>query len=773
MADTSMEILISVADQASGPLRSIMQGVDDIQGAGRRLQDVGGALFGIGAGIAALSAPFVLAGVDAVRTAADVEEATASFSKASNMAGEALEAMKDKFMALTREIPLTYGEVAAIGEELAKMGVVGEEPILQTTELVSQMSTAFDISAEDAGTAVGKLAASFGMIEDGIPDLARLKAFANVVNNLGDSMAVVEDEILNFVQRASALTGFGIDENELAAFGATMIELGIAPETAARAFNMFGSVVANATKATPKAQAAFEDLGFSVEELQARMAAGEGTEVMTELFNAVAAEGPAALGIFTDIVGVGFADELTRIASSAEGVAKGFEFMKESLEGGGSTLEQNAEIMGGTFNAEIQKLNNALDELKVTFADTSFLDGISGIIKPFTSLIHAINDMDPVILGFIKVIGGLGAALLTVAGVSIAALGALATAAGTIAQVFGAGGVLAFATPTLMAIGAALKTAAIAASSFLAFAGLLAVIPYQIFRIGSEAQGMALDLTTFFGAIWISLKELPANLAALPGAIAVLISQLVVSVTTGIARMVAAVAMPITMMVANVTISVTQMVVTISTAFINLGIAIVTTLAEIAVQVVTAIANMVTGAATAILAGTGAIVGAILSVGQSGLQAIQGLVGSFFAAGANIVNAIADGIMSAIGRVGDAIGKVAELAAGAWPKSPPKWGPLSDIMDYGGNMMESIASGITPGPITSALGRALSPVQSQLSTTTGGGSTGGGGAISINFAPVINAGAGADVGAIREVLEQQVEQILQQIQQNQRRVSYG
>jgi phage-related protein len=152
---------------------------------------------------------------------------------------------------------------------------------------------------------------------------------------------------------------------------------------------------------------------------------------------------------------------------------------------------------------------------------------------------------------------------------------------------------------------------------------------------------------------------------------------------------------------------------------------------------------------------------------------VNNMVSRFKEAGANIVNGIADGIMSAIGVVKDAIGKVAEVVAGAWPKSPPQWGPLSDIMDYGGNMMESIASGITPGPITSALGRALSPVQSQLSTTTGGGSTGGAGAISINFAPVINAGAGADVGAIREVLEQQVEQILQQIQQNQRRVSYG
>jgi TP901 family phage tail tape measure protein len=768
-----MEILISVADQASGPLRSIMQGVDDIQGAGRRLQDVGGALFGVGAGIAAVSAPFVLAGVDAVRTAADVEEATANFSKASNIAGEELDEMRDKFMALSREIPLTAVELLTIGTELSKMGIAGEESILQTTELVSQMSTAFDISAEDAGTAVGKLAASFGMIEDGIPDLGRLEAFANVVNNLGDSMAVTESEILNFVQRASALTGFGIDENELAAFGATMIELGLAPEVAARAFNTFGSVVANATKATPKAQAAFEDLGFSVEELQARMAAGEGTEVMTELFNAVAAEGPAALGIFTDIVGVGFADELTRIAGSAEGVGKGFQFMEESLAGGGSTLEQNAEIMGGTFNAEVKKLANAFDELKVKLTDTGFLDGIAGIVTGLTGLINRINDLHPAILGTITVIGALGAGLAAVVGGGLALLGALATAAGTVIQVFGAGGVLAFMTPTLLSIAAAIKAAAIAATSFAAtFVGLfaaLAAIPVVIFNIGAAAQGMTLTFQDFFNVIGNALMTLPQNLAALPAAIAVLIGQLVVSVTTGIAQMVAAVAMPITMMVANISMGITMMIARVSMGFAQMVAAISVAIAQMVVAMATGIAQMV----ARMVSGAAQMVSAIVSAGAQMVAAVSSLGAQFFAAGANIISSLVSGIRSKIGEAQAAIASVASTIRGALPFSPPKWGPLSDIMEAGPNIVGSIASGITPGPIAAAMRNALTPAQSQLSTTTGGGSTGGGGAISINFAPVINAGAGADVGAIREVLEQQVEQILQQIQQNQRRVSYG
>jgi len=68
------------------------------------------------------------------------------------------------------------------------------------------------------------------------------------------------------------------------------------------------------------------------------------------------------------------------------------------------------------------------------------------------------------------------------------------------------------------------------------------------------------------------------------------------------------------------------------------------------------------------------------------------------------------------------------------------------------------------------MSRALSPTQGQLASPTGGG---GGGAVSVSFAPVINAGAGTDVGAIRQMLEEQVEQMIRQIQRNQERVRYG
>jgi hypothetical protein len=68
----------------------------------------------------------------------------------------------------------------------------------------------------------------------------------------------------------------------------------------------------------------------------------------------------------------------------------------------------------------------------------------------------------------------------------------------------------------------------------------------------------------------------------------------------------------------------------------------------------------------------------------------------------------------------------------------------------------------------------LIPTQQQL--TPGGGTAGtttGGGTTSINFAPTINAAPGTDIAAIESVLRDQLEILLERIDRDKNRVSYG
>jgi phage-related protein len=77
------------------------------------------------------------------------------------------------------------------------------------------------------------------------------------------------------------------------------------------------------------------------------------------------------------------------------------------------------------------------------------------------------------------------------------------------------------------------------------------------------------------------------------------------------------------------------------------------------------------------------------------LDIVRNIKDKFFDAGRNIVTSIADGIKSAISKVTDAIGSVTQKVRNFLPFSPPKEGPLIDIMDI--KWGETIAAGIEKG----------------------------------------------------------------------------
>jgi len=89
------------------------------------------------------------------------------------------------------------------------------------------------------------------------------------------------------------------------------------------------------------------------------------------------------------------------------------------------------------------------------------------------------------------------------------------------------------------------------------------------------------------------------------------------------------------------------------------------------------------------------------------LDIVRNIKNKFFDAGRNIVTAIADGIKGAISKVTSAISNVTQKIRNFLPFSPPKEGPLIDIMDV--KWGETIAAGIEKGEkeIAKAMERVL------------------------------------------------------------------
>ncbi|MCB5934498.1 tape measure protein [Caldibacillus thermoamylovorans] len=86
---------------------------------------------------------------------------------------------------------------------------------------------------------------------------------------------------------------------------------------------------------------------------------------------------------------------------------------------------------------------------------------------------------------------------------------------------------------------------------------------------------------------------------------------------------------------------------------------------------------------------------AVSSGMTSAYNAVKNFFGEFKQAGINIVTSIADGIKSAIGKVTSAMKGIAQKIRNFLPFSPPKEGPLTDIMEV--KWGETIGAGILKG----------------------------------------------------------------------------
>jgi phage-related protein len=198
--------------------------------------------------------------------------------------------------------------------------------------------------------------------------------------------------------------------------------------------------------------------------------------------------------------------------------------------------------------------------------------------------------------------------------------------------------------------------------------------------------------------------------------------------------------------------------------------------------IVATVSGAIQGFVSAIQGGMDSAASAVSSTMQSIVSSVQGIAGACYAAGANIVQSIANGIMAGIGAVRDAGAAVASAVSNFLPHSPPKEGPLRDIMSVGGRIVNIIANGIVPNPISAAMNSALSPVDPSMMAIASGASRAGmmqpAGASStvINYNPTINMGGNQNEQGFKQLLNSHKDELgrmLQEMDRQKARVAYS
>lgn len=145
-----------------------------------------------------------------IKVAIDFERAMADVKKVVNIKDGTNEAEEfaQKLKKLSREIPLSASELAQIAASGGQLGI-NKGKLLEFTTTVAKMATAFDMSAEQAGDSIAKLANIYGIAVE------KMEGVGDVINYLSDNTAAKANDMIEALARVGGnAKQFGLDINQ-------------------------------------------------------------------------------------------------------------------------------------------------------------------------------------------------------------------------------------------------------------------------------------------------------------------------------------------------------------------------------------------------------------------------------------------------------------------------------------------------------------------------------------------------------------------------------
>jgi TP901 family phage tail tape measure protein len=193
-----------------------------------------------------------------IKAAMRFEEAMADVKKVVDFpTPQAFKDFQKELLDMSKTIPVSVDGLAQIAAAAGQNGIPLDQ-ITKFTEAAAKIGVAFDISANEAGTAIAKLMTGLGI---GLDEAVKL---SDAMNHLSNNQASKASEILDVVRRVGAQgTMFGYTAEDTAAFASAMIAAGAESEVAATSFRNMGKALTIGEAATKRQDAAFGKLGMS------------------------------------------------------------------------------------------------------------------------------------------------------------------------------------------------------------------------------------------------------------------------------------------------------------------------------------------------------------------------------------------------------------------------------------------------------------------------------------------------------------------------------
>ncbi|ASN72047.1 hypothetical protein 3S8_10 [uncultured Caudovirales phage] len=221
-----------------------------------KFSKVGKEISGFGSALTkGVTAPIVAGAGLVVKAAIDYESAFAGVKKTvDETASVSYQKLSDGIRQMAKELPASAVEIANVAEVAGQLGIKTED-ILSFSRTMIDMGESTNLSAEEAATAIAKIANIMGLTSD------EYSRFGAAVVDLGNNFATTEKDIVEMTNRLAAGGKLaGLSTADILGLATAMSSVGIEAEAGGTAMTQTLTSIGNAVALTTKDSA--EDLAL-------------------------------------------------------------------------------------------------------------------------------------------------------------------------------------------------------------------------------------------------------------------------------------------------------------------------------------------------------------------------------------------------------------------------------------------------------------------------------------------------------------------------------
>lgn len=390
-----------------------------------------------------LTLPILGIGGAALKASMDFETAFAGVKKTIAGTPEQMAKLNSEIRELAKTTPVSAAGIAQIAESAGQLGV-GRDKVAAFTKTIIDISTATNLTAEEAGTAFAKLANVMHVPQDQFANLG------SAVYQLGNFGASTEQEMLGMAQRiAAAGASAGLTAPQVLGISNALASVGIEAEAGGTAVSRVITKIATDVASGSGHLADFAKVaGMSSKDFQAAWGKDAGA-ALAMFFQGLANVKDKGESLFNTMDELGFKE--VRLKNAMLSAANAGDLMAQSIKLGNEAFRDTTKFTAAaeerfkTTANQLKILWNRITDVGITLGN-ALKPAMDDAIKLLERLLPLLDRMAQTFAGLPAPVRDTAIALGLVAaaaGPALLIFGQLAFAGSALAKLFTTGGLLA------------------------------------------------------------------------------------------------------------------------------------------------------------------------------------------------------------------------------------------------------------------------------------------------------------------------------------------